>query len=49
MKQRSLGELKILSDRLARLLADPHPGLITWCDAIHRTIKAIHDWSEGSE
>lgn len=33
-----MDELKKLSDRLSQLMADPHPGLITWKTALAKTL-----------
>lgn len=37
----NIDELKVLSARLSALLADPHPGLVTWHEAVHKTIDDI--------
>lgn len=37
-----LKELKLLNDRLTGMLADPHPGLITWVNAVHSILLQMH-------
>lgn len=36
-----MNELKALSDRLAKLMADPQPGLMTWNVMLGRTLLRL--------
>jgi len=40
-KGTKMDTLHILNDRLSKLLADPHPGLISWCRAVRATENAM--------
>lgn len=40
-------ELKRLSDRLAALLADPQPGLISWVQMLHEVMTQLTEgWNK---
>lgn len=41
-----IDRLKTEVDALAKLLADPHPGLSTWVDLTDRRIAAVRDMTE---
>ena len=44
-----LDELKLKTDLLHKLLADPEPGLLSWNEAVQATWKSIADLWEHSK
>jgi len=39
----NLDELLLAVTKLNNLLADPHPGLITWCDALSDAMQRVNN------